>query len=199
MDGGHHKGRQTLAPWPGPDNTQGALPSTLASPVPACRQEGPAVHREGTSCTLPTLSPARQPFPTGHAPTHLPSSPRPGHLHSADIGKGWKHEGFRGGKEELGHSSMRHTASGAASLPDAAPHLSRHWVGELYSRRRAVSPPTHRVNHLQTPCAHSEANGKTLPKDTHDLGGGIVARIWQRQEAAPTVVRHNSGEQERRA
>lgn len=45
------------------------------------------------------------------------------------------------------------------------------------------------MNHIQTPGAHSEANGETLPKDTEahtrDLDGGIPGRIWQREKAAP--------------
>lgn len=88
-----------------------------------------------------------------------------GHLHFAYVGTRRKNEGLRGGKEELGYSRMRHIAPGAAVLPRAAPKLSRHWVGEQHSQRRAVFPPPHQVNHLQTLCAHSEASGKTLPKD----------------------------------
>lgn len=52
------------------------------------------------------------------------------------------------------------------------------------------------MNHIQTPCVRSEANGKTLPEDTeahtHGLDGGIPGHIWQMEETAPTLFRHSS-------
>lgn len=175
-------------------------PSTTASPVPACRQGGPAMHRESTSC--PPLSPAHQPFSTGHPPTHLPSSPRPGRLPSADIGKGGTSEGFRGGKEELGYGTMRHTTSGLLVylvLLPTSPDIG--WEICTAGEELSLPLPTEGIifrHHVSTQ-RQMEKHCPRTEKHTHDLDGGIVACIWPRQEAAPTVVRHNSGEQERRA
>lgn len=106
------------------------------------------MHRENTSCTL-LPGPSQ---PTSPHPLAKPLSVRP--VVSPCMSPFCRH--WQRKEEGLGYSRTTHPASWGCCLPGTTPHLSRHWVGDLHSLRRAFLSP----DPLSRSCPDTTAQGQ---------------------------------------